>query len=130
MKNLAIYVAAILILASCSKKVTISKVDEPFDSFYTQFHEDVDFQLSRIQFPLEGELVNIDGGEPWIKEEWEPHVQKVTDITDPEYDTEIIRTEELVTDKVWLRDAGFSVERRFQKIDGKWYLVYYQTVNL
>lgn len=130
MKKLAMCALAVMLLASCSKKVAISKVDEPFDSFYDQFHKDLDFQLTRVQFPLEGELVSLDGGEPWTKEDWEPHVQKVTDISDPDYDTEIIKTDTLVTDKVWLADSGFSVERRFKKVNGRWYLVYYQTVNL
>ena len=124
------YATVVMFMAGCSNKVTISKIDEPFDSFYDQFHSDIYFQLSRVQFPLGGELVSIDGGEPWTKEDWEPHLQKVTDISDPEYDTEIIRKDEEVIDKVWLRDSGFSIERRFEKIKGKWYLVYYQTVNL
>lgn len=124
------YTLAVMIMASCSKKVAISKIDEPFDAFYDQFHSDAEFQLSRVQFPLEGELVSIDGGEPWTKEDWEPHLQKVTEISDPDYDTELVKKDNEVIDKVWLRDSGFSIERRFQKIKGKWYLVYYQTVNL
>ncbi|WP_421875448.1 DUF4348 domain-containing protein [Marinoscillum sp.] len=120
----------LFLLVGCSKKLNTSRVDESFDEFYDQFHQDVDFQLSRVQFPLEGEYVDLDGEKPWRKEEWEPHVQKVTDISDPEYDTEIIRKETVVIDKVWLRDSGFSIERRFEKLDGKWYLVYYQTINL
>ncbi|MEQ8473386.1 MAG: hypothetical protein RIC35_19470 [Marinoscillum sp.] len=123
--------ALLLTLAvSCSKKISTSKVAESFDEFYDRFHEDVDFQLKRIKFPLEGEYVSIEGGEPWTKADWEPHLEKVTDISDPDYDTEIIRKEKEVIDKVELRDSGFSIERRFELIEGSWYLVYYQTVNL
>lgn len=122
--------ATIIMLAGCSKKLTTSKIDEPFDEFYDRFHEDIDFQMERIKFPLEGENVSLDGGEPWTKDDWEPHLQKVTEISDPDYDTEIIRNDKEVTDKVQLRDSGFSIERKFELINGKWYLVYYETVNL
>ena len=120
----------LFLISSCKKTINTSRVDESFDSFYDRFHEDPDFQISRVSFPLEGEYVTIEGGEPWTREEWELHKQKVTDISDPEYDTEINRKDTEVIDKVWLRDSGFSIERRFQKINGKWYLVYYESVNL
>ncbi|MEQ9304522.1 MAG: hypothetical protein RJQ14_11480 [Marinoscillum sp.] len=133
MRNLnRILIAAITLLfvMSCSKKLSTNRVDESFDEFYERFHEDEDFQIQRVRFPLEGEYVSIEGGEPWTKEDWEPHVQKVTDISDPDYDTEIIKKEQEVIDKVQLRDSGFSIERKFRLIEGKWFLVYYQTVNL
>ena len=133
MRNLILPLSMIIVLGlsvSCKKTITVGSIDESFDTFYDQFHADTAFQLSRVKFPLEGEYVTIDGGESWTWDGWEPHVEKVTDISDPEYDTEITRKDTEVIDKVWLRDSGFSVERRFQKIKGRWYLVYYETVNL
>lgn len=129
-RNVVCYVLLALIFASCSKKISINKVDESFDEFYDLFHGDKEFQLSRVRFPLEGAYISDTGKEEWSKESWEPHLQKVTDISDPEYDTSISRKDHVVEDKVWLRDSGFSIDRRFEKIKGKWYLVYYQTVNL
>lgn len=117
-------------MVGCSKKLGTSRVPEQFDEFYDRFHEDLAFQKSRVKFPLEGEYVGADGAKDWKSESWEMHRQKVTDISDPNYDTEIIRKEEEVIDKVQLRDAGLSIERRFQRLDGQWYLVYYKTVDL
>lgn len=115
---------------SCSKKSSPAKTAESFDSFYTQFHEDIDFQLKRTKFPLEGGYIDVEGKTPWKESDWEMHKEKVTEINEPNYDTEIIRKEDVVIDKVKLRDAGFYTERRFELIDGKWYLVYYESVNL
>lgn len=123
-------IALVAALSGCSKRTLIASEEESFEQFYISFHEDESFQLSRVKFPLEGKLYSLEGSQSWSKKDWIPHVQKVTDITDPDYDTNIIRKELEVIDKVRLRETGFSIERRFQKIKGKWYLVYYQTINL
>ncbi len=125
-----VYIALVAALSGCSKRTLIASEEESFEQFYISFHEDESFQLSRVKFPLEGKLYSLEGSQSWSKKDWIPHVQKVTDITDPDYDTNIIRKELEVIDKVRLRETGFSIERRFQKIKGKWYLVYYQTINL
>lgn len=123
-------ICMVLGVLSCAKKSTPNKTAESFESFYTQFHDDPDFQMERIQFPLEGGYIDIEGKTAWSKSDWETHKEKITDINEPDYDTEIIKKEDVVIDKVKLRDSGFYVERKFKLIDGKWYLVYYESVNL
>ncbi|MEQ9300354.1 MAG: hypothetical protein RIF33_17405, partial [Cyclobacteriaceae bacterium] len=70
------------------------------------------------------------GTRDWDRSSWEMHRGKVTEITESNYDTEIIRKDDEFIDKVQLRDAGFSIERRFERIKGRWYLVYYEKVDL
>lgn len=119
----------LLLLSACNKKL-FKKAPENFDAFYEQFHEDSAFQMKRITFPLEGRYVDIEGEKKWSRQDWEMHRQKVTAISEPDYDTEIIRKDDVVIDKVKLKDSGFYVERRFELKKGKWYLVYYESVNL
>ncbi|MEQ8715929.1 MAG: DUF4348 domain-containing protein [Cyclobacteriaceae bacterium] len=121
---------ATLLFTACQKKITIAPVDEDFDAFYDRFHEEEDFQLDRVAFPLEGNLTDGQGTHEWDRANWEMHRGKVTEITESNYDTEIIRKEDEFIDKVQLRDAGFSVERRFERIKGRWYLVFYEKVDL
>ncbi len=121
---------ATLLFTACQKKITIAPVDEDFDAFYDRFHEEEDFQLDRLAFPLEGNLTDDRGTREWDRSSWEMHRGKVTEITESNYDTEIIRKEDEFIDKVQLRDAGFFVERRFERIKGRWYLVYYEKVDL
>lgn len=114
----------------CSKNLTTSRSVEPFDVFYDRFHTDYSFQRERVVFPLGGAYEGPEGEEQWSLGQWEPHKQKVTEITDPQYDTEIIRTDTEVIERVQEDGGGFYSERRFQLRDKQWYLVYYATVNL
>jgi hypothetical protein len=41
-----------------------------------------------------------------------------------------VRTDSFVTETFWIDQSGFKVERRFALKDGKWYLVYYDDINL
>ncbi len=123
-------IVLVLLISSCQKKIVVTPVDEDFETFYDRFHEEMDFQLDRVAFPLEGQLTDDQGTSSWTREGWEMHRGKVTEITASNYDTEIIRKDGEVVDKVKLRDSGFYIERRFERIKGRWYLVYYEKVDL
>jgi hypothetical protein len=129
-KHLLHIALATLVLSACQKKITIAPIDEDFDAFYDRFHEEEDFQLDRVAFPLEGNLTDDQGTHQWERASWEMHKGKVTEITESNYDTEIVRKEGEFIDKVKLRDSGFFIERRFERIKGRWYLVYYEKVDL
>ena len=118
-----------LLAIGCSKKLTTSRVEQ-FDAFYDQFHTDAQFQLDRVSFPLEGKYEGPEGSIDWNKQNWEIHRQKVSEISDPNLNTELRRIDDVMIEKVQLRGGGYYAERRFQLIDGKWYLVYYETINL
>lgn len=130
LKYLLSLAIAATVLSGCQKKIGIASVDEDFDVFYDRFHAESDFQLDRVVFPLEGTLIDDQGTHQWNRGDWEMHRGKVTEITAAGYDTEIIRKEAEFIDKVTLRDSGFFIERRFQRIKGRWYLVYYDKVDL
>lgn len=115
---------------SCSKKISTGRVAEDYDSFYDRFHADNSFQLERIKFPLEGAYEDASGTVVWDTSNWIFQEEKLTEIRLPDYDTEIIREDDQVIEKIKLRGAGYESERRFQLIDGKWFLVYFDTTNL
>ena len=129
MKHIAWVGCLVFLAIGCSKKLTTSRVEQ-FDVFYDQFHSDAQFQLERVSFPLEGKYEGPEGFIEWDQQNWETHQQKVSEISDPNYDTELRRIDDVMIEKVQLRGGGYYSERRFQLIDGKWYLVYYETVNL
>ena len=124
--------ALILLLVgsfACSSKILNGKAED-FDTFYNRFHSDPQFQLDRVKFPLDGSYEDEAGQVVWSKSNWQMHRQKVTDISEPNYDTEIIRKKTEVTDKVQLRGAGYYSIRKFQLVDGRWYLVFYDAADL
>ena len=83
---------------------------ESFDAFYSRFHQDPEFQYSRLKFPL----MKV----------------RIFDIKDPAYETEYKQTANSFYQKFWGKDSGFFAEYRFELIKGKWYLVYAKDVNL
>jgi hypothetical protein len=104
---------------------------ESFDSFNTQFHSDSLFQLSRIAFPIGGQSVNDNENTTWSKNNWEflkTPVSLEADTTECRHS--LVMTDTLVTEKFWIDQSGFKVERRFKLKNGKWFLVYYDDINM
>jgi hypothetical protein len=104
---------------------------ESFDSFNEQFHSDSLFQVSRIAFPIGGQCVNDLENTKWSTKNWEFLKTPVTlnaDTTECRHS--LTMTDTLVTEKFWIDQSGFKVERRFKLKDGKWFLVYYDDINM
>ncbi|HRD06029.1 MAG: hypothetical protein U0V54_14900 [Saprospiraceae bacterium] len=103
---------------------------ENFDQFYNRFHSDEGFQLSRIRFPIEG--LNIDGNKTttWNKNNWAVLTVRIFDVDKKKFRTSHKKTATTFEQKVWLEDAGFLSEYKFELIGKKWYLVYAYDQNL
>lgn len=106
-----------------------------FQEFYQRFHRDEDFQLSRIDFPLEGLPPDVDeetlvsGNFTWKKEEWVMHKPLGTFGTN--FKQRFVELEDgLVVEVIRQGDSKFAIERRWAYLDGKWMLVYYAGMNL
>lgn len=97
---------------------------EDFDSFYDKFHQDDNFQKSRIKFPLGG--MSIDDGDeiPWTRDNFPLMKVRIYDIDTKEYKTSFDKKPTRFTQRVWLEDSEFSSEYRFELIEGRWFLVY------
>ena len=103
---------------------------ESFEDFYYLFHSDPAFQLSRIDFPIEGAFVEANNKEEWTEENWAILRVPVFEIEGTEYQVEYRQTETEFYQKIWLDNTGFVSEYRFELIDGLWYLVYAYEQNL
>ena len=91
-------------------------------------------RLDHIVFPLQGipvirDTIPLDiNSFSWKKEEWVLH--KPFDLSTGSFEREMfLYGEELVVEKIQARQAGFGMERRFAKLQGDWYLIYYAAMN-
>ena len=94
MKYLPLLISLLLLsLVSChSSKKSLNKKSniEDFESFYTKFHKDESFQMSRIKFPLQGKMVDESGDTKWSKQNWLMMKVKIYDIDKKKYKIEYI----------------------------------------
>ncbi|WP_029904181.1 DUF4348 domain-containing protein [Prevotella sp. 10(H)] len=103
---------------------------ENFKDFYEKFLTDEEFQLSRINFPLEGEIIDEDieiTGE--IEEtDWEMLTNSIYEVDTDEYQVEIKEDADEVFHRVYIQDSGVDIIEKYKRIKGKWYLVYYKSI--
>lgn len=124
----------LLFLSSCgTSRKGVEKEEakmEDFEQFYLKFHNDPNFQLSRIPFPIKGKLVEGSDDVEWTEDNWPIMKVPIWDINDPDFRTDFERKETEFFQKVWIENTGFLSEYRFELIDGKWYLVYAYEQNM
>lgn len=102
---------------------------ESFDTFYTKFHTDSAFHMSRIKFPLSGYSDDCGEQTNWTPENWRVFKVPITEIDTNEFKVSRKSLPNEVMEKVWLEDAGFSIEVKYQLIEGKWYLKHYLEIS-
>ena len=123
----------VLIVFSCKNtgqtKATVES--ESFDVFNQRFHTDSLFQLSRVKFPIEGQQIDAFDERDWTPNNWIMLKVPVAENVDTtEYKHSLKKTAASVEEAYWVEESGFHVERQFKLIDGKWYLTYYNDVNI
>jgi len=111
--------------------------DEPFLEFlqfHKQFLEDSIFQIEHILFPLEGLPSNADSATlatnnfRWQKEDWQVH--RPFNFENSDYEQQFIPFDDgLILENIVHKSGGYVSERRFAKIEGVWYLIYYGGLN-
>ena len=128
---LLIFIGSLSVLTQCNGHLGKSTNVENYNEFYSRFHSDSLFQLSRISFPIGGFILNEDGEpEPWTKENWLMHRIKATDIDTTLFKVQITQTPDSVSELIYIEDGGFMARRTFKLKDGKWYLVFYSDEDL
>nr|WP_294779386.1 hypothetical protein [uncultured Flavobacterium sp.] len=112
------------------KKAEVSN-KENFEEFNKKFHSDSLFQVSRIDFPIEGKHVYGFEQYSWSRKNWQFQAVPVAEKSEiGEYQHSLIKTDTLITERFWIPDSGFEVERQFKLIKNKWFLIYYNDINL
>lgn len=105
-----------------------------FDAFYQAFHEDTNYQLIHIRFPLEGEPEQSDpvaynNTFHWEQDKWVWH--KAFN----EQDTLFTRHFEvydsiLIKETIFHRLSPMRLERRFAYNGSSWILIYYSPLRM
>lgn len=124
-----------LILFSCgsspAQEEEGNELPSDFKTFYKKFHSDSTFQMDRIVFPLQGRPEGAKKGKSypdfrWKKDEWELH-RKLDDLSNSFRKIYSVDSS-YITEMIYHKTGIFNIERRFSKIGGQWYLVYYAAV--
>ncbi len=105
--------------------------NEGFDQFYSKFHSDSVFQMSRIVFPLEGinteDMSILDTIYYWTEDKWVFLREPDSNIFQIEYEKTDTTVIEEVTSEGHL---GLVFKSYFEIKKGKWYLARLEDVNL
>lgn len=103
---------------------------EDFEEFYRRFITDEEFQLSRIEFPLDGSETDNETTIYWNSaDDWMMITGSVHDVDTIEYKVEKEYSPTKVVFKVYIEDSGFSITQEYELEDGKWYLVMYDVMS-
>ena len=117
-------------VVACKNKSARIIQAENFEEFYQKFITDEEFQLSRIEFPLDGcetdgeTAIYWDGPDSWVMLTGSVH-----DIDTTEYKVEKDYSPAKVVFKIYIEDSGFAVTQEYELQDGKWYLVLYDVMS-
>lgn len=115
--------------------VNVAKTDnidgvESFRTFYTRFLKDEAFQLSRIEFPVDGEIQEEDKdiSGKIEKKDWITLVGSIYDVDQKEYTVEIKEDSTDVYHRIYIPDSSVDIEMKYKLIDNKWYMIYYRSI--
>jgi len=132
---LALCVSCVLTSAQVSK-TTFSKENEDFAYFIERFYADTLFQKSRIVIPLQGKIVTFNEIEKSIVETtWEGRKIIVTSFEEikslmKNVKQTYIINQESVSEKIYIENSGYVIEKTFQLQKERWYLTKYDIVNI
>lgn len=123
-----------LTLVSCQQAPDeqVAFPDEDFTEFYNRFLSDADFQLARITFPLEGipsgaEESDFDNFR-WQREDWQIH--QPFDPAATGFETDFVDIgRDVVVERIVHQSGEYGMMRRFARLGGQWYLIYYAGLN-
>ncbi|MFV0538871.1 MAG: hypothetical protein ACK5M3_16130 [Dysgonomonas sp.] len=102
---------------------------EDFKTFYAKFLKDENFQLSRINFPLEGEIIEEDlEASPIQRADWSMIKGSVYEVDQNEYKVEIKESSTEVDHRIYIEDSGVDISLKYKQIEEKWFLVYYKSI--
>ena len=126
-----VFVAVFAASAIYMRSSQVKAAGEDFSIFYERFLTDSTFQLSRINFPLEGLPASADkadfmNGYYWTADKWDIHIK--IDYEADGYTRNMTELDGYIRE-ILVHSQGWGLERRFMQVDGKWNLIYYSAPN-
>jgi hypothetical protein len=120
----------IVILMSCGNGKSASGLPlddrgrEDFGAFIDKFYNDINFQLSRVEFPV---LTKAgEDGRPGFIEEENWRVMKAINSANADYEVQLIEiAEDFMEQRILVKKAFIIVLKFNLNIDDQWYLTYY-----
>ncbi|MEY3052108.1 MAG: hypothetical protein RLY31_1893 [Bacteroidota bacterium] len=107
---------------------------EGFTAFYQRFHQDSLYQVAHIVFPLEGlpdhaDSLTLAAAEfRWVEEKW--RMQRSFDYEMSDYERRMkVLAENAVEEQIVHKSRQVGMVRRFVRLGGEWYLIYYAGMN-
>lgn len=102
---------------------------DDYHTFYDMFHSDSVYQMERIVFPLAGLTQSKDSAQiaesiQWTAQDWRIH--KPFDSQNGTFERVFTITGGVITETITANGGLFSINKRYAKLNGEWYLIYYQ----
>jgi len=125
----SIIILCCFLLTNCSSTRQL-KSEESFDIFYQKFHQDSLFQVSRLQDPMQGVVIEGKAIQKWGDRPWIMHKAGKGSL-DPEiFKVEQERVGNKLIERIYEPGSVLYNERHFELINKKWFLVYYLNIFL
>lgn len=102
---------------------------EDFDVFIKNFHSDSAFQMSRVQFPIQGAYTDYYSNRPWTSDNWELIKKSVYEADTTYYSIKDERKDEEVFQAIYCKGCGHYYELKFVLDDNQWFLTFRQENN-
>ncbi len=99
------------------------EIPQDFLDFYDRFHNDLDYQLDHIVFPLR----ESSDSTLWHRSEWDMH--KPFDTSGGEFTRNYTHLNGIVVEVIEDQKGIYRIERRFTKKDEGYDLIYYKVIN-
>ena len=99
------------------------EIPQDFLSFYDRFHSDLDYQMDHVIFPLSQRTDST----KWQKKDWLMH--KPFDTQDGEFSRTYTHLNGIVVENIQDQKGLFRIERRFNKSNDGYDLIYYKITN-
>jgi len=115
--------------AAADEQVGETSLPEDFYIFYDDFHSDSTYQWNHISFPLSGigmarDTTNTVIQKTWTAEQWKRHGP--FNSQEGLFTRTFTNVDGIVTEIQSAREGMFTLEKRYAKLSGDWYLIYYQ----
>ncbi len=128
----------LMVLAACKEKKASEPANglpEDFVQFYEKFHSDSAYQMAHIQFPLPGlpsGVTEENKGDfesfHWQRKDWVLHKPFKNPDNQFERTFDVI-SEDIIIETIQVKSTDIKMVRRFAKLSGDWFLIYYRNLN-
>ncbi len=120
----SIVILCCFLLTNCGTSRGL-KSEESFDIFYQKFHLDSLFQISRLQDPMQGVVIEGKSISKWGNRLWVMHKAGKGTLDPNIFKVEQERVGNRIIERIYEPGSVLYNERHFELKNGQWFLIYY-----